>query len=412
MSISKTIRNVSLAAVALFASTLAIAQSPGTPITQDQKDNVLRDMEDVITRRAYVPGVDFSKWPALVKKHQAKIDEAKDQANFTGVMNEALREFGFSHIVLFSPQAADARQNRKMAGLGIRIQPEDKGLRIVLVFPGTPAEEVGMRPGDLIVAGDGKPVKSTADLAGEVGSKVKVTVEREGVKKDFNITRRMFQTDLPETLNWVNSETAILTIPTFDLGFTRPRVADLMVDALKAKNLILDLRGNGGGRVDNLLYLAGYFFDETKPIGTFVNRKMADDFSKETGQPATDAISVAKWTSDRLKTFGPRAERFAGKVAVLVNEGTGSASEMMAAALRENMDAKLIGSKTAGAVLASQMRPISEKFMLQFPLMDYVTIKGYRIEGNGLKVDEEAPLPKFGEKDKAISIAQKYFGNS
>ena len=68
------------------------------------------------------------------------------------------------------------------------------------------------------------------------------------------------------------------------------------------------------------------------------------------------------------------------------------------------------GALTAGAVLASQMFPISEKFMLQFPLMDYVTIKGYRIEGNGLKVDEEAAPPKLGEEDRAILLAQKYFG--
>jgi len=410
MSISKTIRNISLATVAFLASAMALAQPTGTPIAPEQKDKVLKDMERIITKQAYVPGVDFSKWPDLVRKHQKKIDDSKFEPQFTSVMNEALHEFGFSHIVLFSPQAADARQNRKMAGLGIRVTIEPKGLRIALVFPGTPADEVGMRPGDLILSGDGKPVKSTADLVGEAGSKVKVTVERDGKNVDFDITRRIFSTDVPESLKWVDSETAMLTIPTFDLGFKRHIVAELMVDVLKAKNLILDLRSNGGGRVDNLMYLASYFFEPTNPIGTFVNRRMADDYAKGTGLPATDAIAVAKWTTDRLHTDVPRSERFAGKVVVLVDAGTGSASEMMAAALKEKMGAKLIGSKTAGAVLASQMFPISEKFMLQFPLMDYVTIKGYRIEGNGLKVDEEAAPPKLGEKDKAISLAQKYFG--
>lgn len=411
MSISKSFRSIAASVLALLAASMVVAQPAGTPIAPEQKSKVLRDMENIITKRAYVPGVDFAKWPDLVKKHQKQIDEADSEPKFTGVMNEALQEFGFSHIVLFSPQAADARVNRKMAGLGVRIQPEDKGLRIVMVFPGTPAEEVGMQPGDLIISGDGKPVKTTADLAGEVGSKVKVTVERDGKKRDFDITRRMFSTDVPETLTKINDDTVMLTIPTFDLGFKKARVAELMKDVVTAKNLILDLRGNGGGRVDNLLYLAGFFFDPSQPLGTFVNRQMADEYAKGTGLPATDAILVAKWAKDRLSTTGPRAERFQGKVVVLVNGGTGSASEMMAAALKENMNAKLVGSKTAGAVLASQMFPISEKFMLQFPLMDYVTIKGYRIEGNGLKVDEEAPIPKPGEADKALSIAQKIFAN-
>ena len=133
--------------------------------------------------------------------------------------------------------------------------------RSVLVFPGTPADEVGMHPGDLIISGDGKPVKTTADLVGEEGTKVKVTVEREGKKVDFDVTRRIFSTDTPETLKWVSDDTALVTIPTFDLGFKKSNVNDLMNQAVKAKNLILDLRSNGGGRVDNLLFLASYFFD-------------------------------------------------------------------------------------------------------------------------------------------------------
>lgn len=413
MSIFKTLRTVSALAIAAFASALAIAQpSPAGPITEDQKAHVLADMESIITKRAYVPGVDFSKWPDLVKKHQKQIDASKDQNAFTNVMNEALEEFGFSHIVLFSPVAADARENRKMVGLGVRIEPPTpgqpvKGLRIAMVFPGTPADEVGLQAGDLIVEGNGKAVKSTADLAGEEGSKVKVTVERGSKRLDFNITRRPFSTDIPETIKWLDKDTALVTIPTFDLGYKKYAVSEIMNEAMKAKKLILDLRSNGGGRVDNLLHLASYFFDSTKPIGTFVNRSMAEAFAQETGKPATDAIAVASWTKDRLRTGAPRAERFSGKVAVLVNGGTGSASEMMAAALKENMNAPLIGSKTAGAVLASQMFPISEKFLLQFPLMDYVTIKGYRIEGNGLKVDQEAPVARVGEEDKAVTAAVK-----
>jgi len=407
MSILKTIRTFTLVVVPFLAA-LASAQVPvNAPMDSDQKAAVLKSMEDIITKRAYVPGVDFAKWPDLVKKHQTGIDEAKDQVQFTNVMNSALHEFGFSHIVLFSPQMADARTSRGMVGLGVRIQLEDRGIRIVFVFPGTGADEAGLREGDLIVAGDGKPVKTPADLTGEEGTKVKVTIERDGKPKDFVVTRRKFSTDIPETLKWSSDDTAVLTIPTFDLGYKKDNVAILMNEAMKAKYLVLDLRGNGGGAVTNLLHLANFFFDPTTPIGTFVNRPMAEMYSKETSQPATDAIAVAAWAKDKLHTQYPKSEYFKGKVAVLVNGGTGSASEMMAAALKENLGARLVGSKTAGAVLASLMTPISEKFLLQFPLMDYVTTKGYRIEGHGLEVDKVAPITKVGEADQAVSIAVK-----
>lgn len=405
-----TIRKLLLPVIALLSG-IVFAQEP-TPMTQERKDNVLKSMDEVITKRAYVPGVDFSKWPELVKKHQKALDEAKDEGSFTTVMNQALQEFGFSHIVLFSPQAATARTNRKTVGLGVRIQPEPKGLRIVYVFPGTPADVAGIHSGDLIVAGDGKSIKSTSDLQGDEGSKVKVTVEREGKKLDFDIVRKSFSTDIPESLKWVDKETAMVTIPTFDLGYKQYKVAEIMNEALGAKNLILDLRGNGGGQVLNLLHLANFFFDPKVELGTFVNRQMVDKFSSETKSKSTNPVEIAKWSTEKIHTSRERGTYFSGKVVVLINGGTGSASEMMAAALKERKGARVIGTKSAGAVLASLMMPISEKYLLQFPVMDYVTIEGLRLEGNGVKPDDKVDGPAPGKADKAIELAQKWFANA
>src|SRR5690349_21910252 len=102
-------------------------------------------------------------------------------------------------------------------------------------------------------------------------------------------------------------------------------------------------------------------------------------------------------------------EPFKGDIVVLVDGGSGSASEMMAAALKEQLGAKIVGAKSAGAVLASTMLPLSNGFLLQFPLMDYVTIKGQRLEGTGLVPDVVTPAPKFGEEDKGIAEALKFF---
>jgi carboxyl-terminal processing protease len=398
-----------LLATALLLPGLATAQAgPADPVTAEEKTAVLKDIETILGRDAYVPGVDFAKWSGFIDGRKEAIDKADTKGAFTNAVNGALQEFGFSHIVLFSPQAARARTDRKMVGLGVRIQPESNGIRVVFVFPDSPAKEVGIEPGDLIFQADGKPVRQPADLAGEEGSKVKVTVKRGDADKTFEVTRRTFKTDLPETLTWVDSKTAVLQIPTFDLGFNNERIRGLMVEAKKAENLVLDLRGNGGGQVINLVRLASWFLSDEQPLGTFISRSLIANYEKATGKKADDLKAVAEWSESKVRAYG-RSDRYTGRVAVLINGGTGSASEMMAAALREHRGARVIGTKSAGAVLASLMRPISNGFMLQYPVTDYVTFKGLRIEGAGIVPDAEAQAVPFGQADPAIAEAVRWF---
>jgi carboxyl-terminal processing protease len=376
-----------------------------------EKAEVLLHMEKVITQDAFVPGVDFGRWPEMLQKHRKALDKAETQAEFTGLVNGALREFGFSHIVLHSPQSARQRTSRKMVGLGVRIQLEPDGIRVTGLFPDGPAGQAGIQPGDLIVAADGKPVKSPADVQGEEDSKVKVTVIRDGRQLVFDIVRRPFSTDVPETLEWINARTALVTIPTFDLGYQQKRVNEIMAEAMKADNIVLDLRGNGGGLVLNLMHLAGFFFRQDEPLGTFVSKARVAEYERATNRKGDSVQAVAAWVKDDLK-LRPlnRPEQFKGSVAVLINGGTGSASEILAAALMEVRNAALVGSQSAGAVLASYMRPVSNGFMLQYPVTDYVTKKGYRIEGNGLKPNLTAPPARFGEEDLAVTLALQTFG--
>ncbi|MFW5697341.1 MAG: S41 family peptidase, partial [Fimbriimonadaceae bacterium] len=163
-----------------------------------------------------------------------------------------------------------------------------------------------------------------------------------------------------------------------------------------------DLRGNGGGQVLNLLHLSGLLMEPQTPLGTFVGRPLWEDYVEEVGEEPESAVEVAKWTSDKLVPGKPTLEPFDGDIVVLIDGGTGSASEIMASALKEQRGATLIGSKSAGAVLASIMMPINHNFLLQYPVTDYVTYEGYRIEGNGVPVDIEAAIPRFGEEDEGI----------
>lgn len=412
----RMLKNRTLTALAAtFVAALAVAQTPpqtqAKPFDAESKDAVLASIEKVLTSTAFVPGVDFTKWSGMIEKKKEALASAESPNQFTNIVNGALHEFGFSHCVLYSPAVAQARTNRKMVGLGVRIQPEEEGIRIVWVFPESPAREAGIEPGDLIFEADGKAVRQAGDLGGEEGSKVTIKLKRDGNELAKTITRRAFSTDVPESVTWVDKETAVVTIPTFDLGYNKNKALDkAMKEAMTAKRLILDLRGNGGGSVVNLLHLSGYFLKRDEPLGTFIGKSLVKRYEDSTGDKSTDVLKIAAWPeASRLKP-STRVERFTGQVAVLVNGGTGSASEMMASAMREYRDAKIIGNKSAGAVLASYMWPIAEGFTLQFPVTDYVTIKGYRIEGNGVKPDVEVDTAvRFGEPDKAVLAATKSF---
>jgi len=387
--------------------------APADPVFGDEvKTQVIESMQNVLSKFAFVPGADFGKLPDMLAKQEKAIKESSDEGAFTGAVNKALQQMGFSHIVLYTPKFAEQRRTGKMVGLGVRIQIEDKGIRVTSVIPGTGAERAGLQAGDLIFLANGKKVTGPAELQGEEGSGVAITVKREVNKKleDVRMTviRHAFSTIIPETLTWPKKDVAVIKIMTFDVGYNRDNIKKLFDQAKGAKGLVLDLRSNGGGQVMNLLHLSGYFLAPDVPLGTFINKKMVNDYKQATGKDKPDVKAIAEWATDRLRPLKREVTPYAGKIAVLIDGGTGSASEMMAAALKENRDALIVGNKSAGAVLASVMVPIKYGYVLQYPVTDYVTIKGHRLEGDGVKPDVKTPITKFGEKDKAVEEAVKW----
>jgi carboxyl-terminal processing protease len=398
----------------LFAFVLAAvslgAFAQETPINAERKQEVLDAMGSIIEKSAFVPGVDFAKWPQFVDKHRAQIDKAQTESSFSEAVNSALKEFGFSHIVLATPRAARSRIDRKVVGIGIQVQTEEKGLRVVAVFPETPAEEVGLEPGDLLIEANGEKYTPGMTLVGEEGTEVTFSILRGTEKKTFTVKRRKYSNVRKDSLTWPQADTALLTVHTFDLSYDRDRIDSLMTEAAKAKNLVLDLRGNGGGVVINMLHLISHFLPSRAEIGTFINRGLVREFVKETNGSPTDLKAIAEWAEmGKIRPLRNRSGQFAGNVVVLVNGGSGSASEITAAALKEHRNTPIIGSKSAGAVLVSVMAPLPAGWSLQYPLMDFVTSKGVRLEGNGLVPDAEAPTPKFKEADVAIEKALALF---
>lgn len=397
----------------LFGAAALVAAAPAQTVDKSPtaKAEVIAKMNDIISRSAFVPNVDFAKWPTMLEAQNAKIEAAKTDEEFARAVNGALREFGFSHIVLATPKAANTRRTGKTVGIGITSQGTDDGIIIIRTVPKAPAAEAGLVAGDTIIEVDGKKPQGISGIPGEVGTQLIVKVKHaDGKSQDYRLTRREFSTLRPEELTWPSADTAKLTVYTFDRTYDGDRIEGFMKAARGAKNLILDLRDNGGGAVLNLQHLAGLLMPTDKPLGIVVDKTTVTRYKKATNEEPKDLTKVALTSGRKVLPFKNDVAPYMGNVTVLVNGGSGSASEILAAALQEQVGAKVVGTKSAGAVLVSVIVPATNGFMLQYPLSDFVTPKGRRLEGAGVipdfAVDEPRQrLPALPDKAVGASLA-------
>jgi nucleotide-binding universal stress UspA family protein len=183
-----------------------------------------------------------------------------------------------------------------------------------------------------------------------------------------------------ETLTIVG-EIAVLRVPTFSDGYSRENIEE------DAKGLILDLRRNGGGASSNLNHLLSLILPPNTEYGVFLSRRIVSDWQRAHPNEEVDLGRVATWTTSRARTRPRGIDPFKGPIAVMIDRGSASASEITAAALKENADAILVGSPSAGAVLASVNARLPLGFSLQYPVSDYITTKGRRLEKQPLEPD-------------------------
>ena len=295
---------------ALVAATSAFAQ-----FTQDQKQEVLSEIDQVLSKKAFVPGVDMSKWNTFIASRKDQIDAVESPGQFAGVVNGALREFGISHILLLRDR-----------------------------------------------------------------------MHRWGGDDSLGAQGRMIRQPRVPALGWPEPETALLRIPSFEGTYDQEGVAELMDEAKDAKNLIVDLRGDPGGEVENMRQFLGLLMPANSLVGTFVSRGMADHFAASDGV-GNDPIKIAAWAHNEFHPTSSGIEPFKGHIAVLVDSGSASAAEIVANALHEIRNSPIIGTPTAGAVLESTFGRLSYGFRIQFPVGDYVSHGGARLEGHPLKPD-------------------------
>lgn len=358
---------------------------PGPPggtadaeLTAIQKREVLSRIEDVFARSAYGGGADFNRWPEFLARHQEAIDQATTHREFANAVNRAFREFRISHIRLLTPRAAELRRTVP------RQEPVDLGRR---PRSSENFEAFFQTP----------PVEPTA---------TPVTPPASPAPNPFTTGQR---TARPETLTWPESNVAMLRVWTFSAGYGRTNIERLMQEASSADLLLLDLRGNGGGLTTNIQHLLSLMMPPDTVIGTFVSRRLAQQYREASGRAEDDVVAIAEWTDRRFRTRRLSQKPFEGAIAVLINRGSGSASEITAQALREQRGARIVGTRSAGAVLASVYTRLPHGFELQYPVTDYVSAKGVRLEGNPVEPDVVVAAIRTPESDPVVERAIEFW---
>ena len=387
----------------LFVCGLAPAQE----LTDEKKTVLLEAISQHVKERAYAAGADFSRWDEFVSKYQDDFEKAGTNSSFASSVNRALGEFGFSHIRLLTPRSAQTRRTGKSVGIGVMVETLETGLRIVRVIPGGPAEKAGLQVDDIIVKGDGRPVNVPDQIRGEKGTTVSLTIHRpDGSEIVITVKRSEFSVLQKDEMKWVDEKTVLITLNSFATGYSRAEVNRFFREAVGAERMIIDIRSNGGGSVPNLIHFGSRVLARGSKFGKFITRVDANAFLKKYPEEDTDPVKVAEEFGFLLSVGGRGIqEPFEGPLVVLINRGSASASEMFASAIRDNGRGKLIGTRTAGAVLASTFLRLPEGFSLQIPLMEYVTSSGLRLEGVGVLPDVEIKLGDIQNDELVIKAA-------
>ncbi|HVE67945.1 MAG TPA: S41 family peptidase [Solirubrobacteraceae bacterium] len=257
------------------------------------------------------------------------------------------------------------------SGVGMEVTEIPQGLRVTRVFPDSPARREGIRVGDRIVGVDGRSLagrssaRSTELIRGRPGTFVTLTLTRDGRRRTLRVKReRVEAPSVTARLRTVDGrKLGVVALSGFTSG-AHGEVRDAVDRLLErgAKGIVLDLRGNGGGLLVEAVLTASVFI----PEGTIVT---------------TDGRNRPRRT---YRATGGAIRRSI-PVVVLVDEGSASASEIVAAAVRDRRRGKVVGTRTFGKGVFQEVRELPNGGALDITVGEYFTPSGENLGGGGTR---------------------------
>lgn len=317
-----------------------------------------------------------------------------------GLARGLVESLGDQYSEFMDPeQSAEFSQSLEgnLTGIGAELTREDSKIMVVSPLRKSPAEQAGLLPKDIILAVDDEPVLDATTfevvqkIRGKAGTAVKLSILRESTEESFDVHITRAEIHIP-SVEWEWTENradgiAHLTINAFNDNTSTEFFEKMYEIAYKnPKGLIIDLRYNGGGYLDDAVDITSYFLEPEQPIvevrgRTFLTNQtlVASDIQNNTTLP----------------------------VVVLVDGGTASASEIMAGALKDHKRAVVVGDQTYGKGTVQELVPLSDGSTLRVTIAKWYTPNGTSIDEEGITPDEfVAFTPEDIEAKRDVQLAR------
>ncbi len=298
----------------------------------------------------------------------------------------------------------------EFGGLGIEVTQENGLVKVVSPIEGTPADRAGVKPGDLIVQVNGEPVQGltlneAVDLMrGPVGSEITVTLQRQGTPDPFDVKMTRETITISPVKSRVEDGVIVLRLTTFNEQTYPELEKQFKADVDKAGGLdkvtgvVLDLRNNPGGLLNQAISVVDAFLDS----GEIVSTRGRDPRDSERYNATPGDLTNGK------------------PMAVVVNGGSASASEIVAGALKDHRRAVILGTQTFGKGSVQTIMPVEGEGAIRLTTARYYTPSGRSIQALGVAPDiiveqrapeevaasqEENPAPLRSEADLRGSLS-------
>lgn len=311
----------------------------------------------------------------LIRTYYYRADEVTDSALLHGAIRGVIDALGDPYSTFFAPdeyQKWEDSLSGEYSGVGIEITLRNGRVTVVTPFPGTPAYAAGIRPGDWIMAVDGESTegwtleKVSSRIRGTAGTTVVLTIQHEdGTVRDVVLVRQRIVIESVRSEYRPNEKVGYVRILRFD--FDTPSLLGKALFSFPLQELtgiVLDLRNNPGGVLSSSVEAASYFIDRGVVVRT-------------------------RGPSFGERTYNSRGNSFPNlPLAVLVNKGTASASEIIAGAIQDYGVGVLIGTQTFGKGLVQEIvMRLPDGGAIKLTTGEYFTPKGRGVHDVGLTPD-------------------------
>ena len=321
------------------------------------------------------------------------VDEGDfEDASLKGIV-ESLRDPFSSYVTPKEYKEFNDSLNGEFEGVGMNVEEDRRGLKVLQVFAGTPAERGGIENGDFIIAVNGRSLAgvnsevATSRIKGPAGTSVELRVFSPGDDAPRSVRLKRERIDVPvargRTVQRDGRRVGVVEL----YGFTPGAHGALRREIRKvlgngAEGIVLDLRGNPGGRLTEAVLVSSIFIEDGE-IVSVRGRHRGERTHEAEGDAIDEDIPVV----------------------VLVNGGSASASEIVTGALRDRDRATVVGTRTFGKGLVQELLPLSNGGVLDITVANYYLPNGDTISRKGIKPEVRAEDDPDTDRDEAIPVA-------